>query len=169
MGGAWERMIRIVKETLNVVLKDRAPSEETLQTLLAEIEHSVNSRPLTHVSVDPRDKEALTPNHFLIGTSSGLINLAQYNVHSLCPGKQWRAAQYYADMFWERWIKGYVPTLIPRKKWFNTDYSLKIGDLVLIVDNQAPRNTWKKGVIVKTFPGKDDEIRVVEVRTAHGL
>ena len=71
MGGAWERLIRSVKSALYSVLKKQVVTDEVLYTLLTEIEHSVNSRPLTHVSTDPGDNEALTPNHFLIGTSSG--------------------------------------------------------------------------------------------------
>ena len=43
---------------------------ETLLTLMAEIESLLNSRPLTHVSIDPQDLEAITPNHFLIGRNS---------------------------------------------------------------------------------------------------
>ncbi|XP_072929539.1 uncharacterized protein [Epargyreus clarus] len=70
MGGSWERMIRTVKSSLKVILKERAPHPDTLSTLLAEVEALVNSRPITHVSSDPYYPEALTPNHFLIGTSS---------------------------------------------------------------------------------------------------
>ena len=52
MGGAWERLIRSVKTALVVILKDRAPREEVLLTALLEVEHCVNSRPLTHISFD---------------------------------------------------------------------------------------------------------------------
>ena len=82
MGGAWERLIRSVKESLHVILKEHTPKEETLLTTLAEIEHSVNSCPLTLVSSDTQEKEALTPNYFLIGTSSATINLCQSMAHS---------------------------------------------------------------------------------------
>ncbi|XP_037298973.1 uncharacterized protein LOC119190690 [Manduca sexta] len=67
MGGAWERLVRSVKTALTTVLHEQRPHEETLSTLLAEVEFTVNSRPLTHVSVNPEDPEALTPNHFLLG------------------------------------------------------------------------------------------------------
>ncbi|XP_076662396.1 uncharacterized protein LOC143365759 [Halictus rubicundus] len=77
MGGAWERLIRSVKIALDAILREQAPSEEVLQTLMVEVEHSINSRPLTHVSTDLRDNEALTPNHFLIGSSSGEIKLGR--------------------------------------------------------------------------------------------
>ena len=66
MGRAWERLVRSVKTALRMTLTEQAPAEEILYTLMTESEHTVNSRPLTHVSVDPRDDEALTPNHFLI-------------------------------------------------------------------------------------------------------
>ncbi|XP_026331715.1 uncharacterized protein LOC113239063 [Hyposmocoma kahamanoa] len=66
-GGAWERLVRSVKTALSVTLHDRAPKEEVLLTLLAEAEYTINARPLTHVSVDPAEPEALTPNHFLLG------------------------------------------------------------------------------------------------------
>ncbi len=33
---------------------------------MIQAESLLNGRPLTHVSVDPRDPEPLTPNHFLL-------------------------------------------------------------------------------------------------------
>ena len=55
MGGAYEKLLDFVKTSLRFVLKNRNPSEGVLHTLLVEAEHSVNSRPLIHVSCDPRD------------------------------------------------------------------------------------------------------------------
>ena len=52
---------------------------------------------------------------------------------------------------------------------FNSELAIKVGDLVLIIDEETPRNTWRKGVVTQKFPSKDGEIRVVEVRTANGL
>jgi transposase InsO family protein len=48
-GGCWERLVRSIKVALSVTLKERAPKEETLTTLLHEAEAIVNSRPLSHV------------------------------------------------------------------------------------------------------------------------
>ena len=168
MGGAWERLIRSVKVALSVILREQAPNEETLYTLLTEIEHSINSRPLTNVSADPTDAEALTPNHLLIGSSSGEFRLGRYEAQSVCPRKQWRVAQALADSFWRRWLREYVPTLVPRRKWCEKSTPISIGDIVLIIDLQAPRNVWRKGTVVKVFPGADGEIRVATVKTANG-
>ena len=85
--GAWERMVSSVKTALHVVLREHVPKEEVLGTILAVIEHSINSRPLTHVSIDPRDNEALTPNHFLIGKSSGEIRSNRLDVQLKCTRK----------------------------------------------------------------------------------
>ena len=167
-GGIWERLVREIKTALRVILKEQAPREEVLITVLTEAEHSVNSRPLTHVSLDPRDNEALTPNHFLIGTSSAAINLGNPNPKTICHRKQWRIAQQFADAFWKRWLREYLPNLITRQKWKEQGDPIKLDDIVLIVDLQAPRNTWRKGHITRIFPGNDGETRVAEVQTPMG-
>lgn len=168
MGGSWEALIKIVKNALRVVLKERAPKEETLATLFAEVEHIVNTRPLTHISVDHRDEEALTPNHFLLGSSSGVVNPGRFSDADLCSRKQWRQAQRLADMFWNRWLREYLPLLTPRQA-SGEHNPLKTGDVVIIIDPSMPRNVWPRGVVTKTFPGKDKKIRVVEVQTNRGV
>ena len=145
MGGAWERLVRSVKAALGATLHQKALKEEVLLTLLTEAEHSVNSRPLTHVSVDPKDPEALTPNHFLIGTSSGLPCTGPCEEISR---KQWRSTQALADHFWRRWVNEYLPTLVPRGASDNHRRPLQVGDLVVVVDAALPRGTWPRGVVV---------------------
>ena len=165
MGGAWEWLIRSVKESLHAVLNEHAPKEETLLTIFAEIAHSINSRPLTHVPIDPSNSEALTPNHFLIGFSSGVIRFDKYELQTSCIRKQWQLAQHFANAFWKRWLREYLSSLLPTKK----GSSLKVGNIVLLIDDLSPRNTWKKGVITRTFPGTDNVIRVLEVKTSNGF
>lgn len=157
-----------MKTSLKVVLRERAPKEEVLSTLLAEVENMVNSHPLQHVSVDPEQFETLTPNHFLIGTSSNLPLLGDFSHSDLCLRKQWRIAQTLADMFWRRWVKEILPTLIPRKRWQEEGKPLQEGDIVLVVDPNLPRNIWPKGRITKVLPGKGGRVRLVEVRTGTG-
>ena len=168
MGGAWEILIRSVKRAMSVALKYQAPREEILLTALMEIEHCVNSRPLTFVSSDPDDREALTPNHFLLGASSGEIRFGRCDAQTLNSKKHWQTAQHFADVFWRRWLKEFLPALNELKKWCTSNEPLKIGDVILVLEENIMRNHWKKGVITRTLPGPDNEIRVVEVRTANG-
>lgn len=167
--GAWERMIRTVKTALKVVLKERAPHPETLSTLFAEVEALVNSRPITHVSCDPNYPEALTPNHFLLGTSSNSPVFGRYDNDDLCLRKQWRTAQRLTDMFWARWVKEYLPTLIPRQKWLKEARALRDGDYVLIVEPNLDRGCWRHGVVSATHAAVDGRVRMVDVRTRTGL
>lgn len=165
MGGAWERLVRSVKAALGATLHQKALKEEVLLTLLTEAEHSVNSRPLTHVSVDPKDPEALTPNHFLIGTSSGLPCTGPCEEISR---KQWRSTQALADHFWRRWVNEYLPTLVPRGASDNHRRPLQVGDLVVVVDAALPRGTWPRGVVEAVYSGPDNKVRSADVRTSAG-
>lgn len=65
-GGPWERCIRPVRKVLNTILSQQILDDEGLFTLLVEVESIINSRPITQVSEDPEDLEALTPNHLLL-------------------------------------------------------------------------------------------------------
>lgn len=67
MGGAWERQIRTIRSILKSLMHEfgHAVDDESLRTLLTEVENIVNSRPLTFPSSDPQDLDPLTPNHIL--------------------------------------------------------------------------------------------------------
>ncbi|XP_026730254.1 uncharacterized protein LOC113495628 [Trichoplusia ni] len=169
MGGAWERLVRTVKTALAVVLNERSPPEEVLHTLMTEVEHIVNSRPLTPVSMDPNDAESLTPNHFLLGRSCGAMAPGEFKDTELVGKATWRTAQRLADHFWRRWVKEYLPLLMPRKIDGRTTVDPKEGDVVLIVDAALPRNSWPRGEVIKVYPGPDGRTRVLDVRTSGGV
>ncbi|CAG7824014.1 unnamed protein product [Allacma fusca] len=137
-------------------------------TLMAEAELIINSRPLTHVSIDHNDDEALTPNHFLIGTSGGYQPMGNFEYSNLDLKSRWRMAQHLADLFWKRWIKEYLPCLTRRTKWLDPARPIRVGDIVIIADERLPRNCWPKGIVTRTILGKDEKCRVADVRTKLG-
>ncbi|XP_059048070.1 uncharacterized protein LOC131843444 [Achroia grisella] len=169
MGGAWERLVRSVKTALAATLHERHPSEETLVTLLCEAEYTVNSRPLTHVSTEPDDEEALTPNHFLLGGSGKVQTPGSFEDTDIDSRSHWKRAQRLADHFWSRWLREYLPELQHRREPRGTGQPLRIGDLVLIVDSNLPRNTWPRGRVIAVFPGPDGVIRVADIQTKNGV
>nr|XP_037876960.1 uncharacterized protein LOC119630700 [Bombyx mori] len=139
-------------------------------TLLAEAEFMVNSRPLTYVPLDFDDDLPLTPNDFLLPKTEFIDHpFGMFTDHDLLK-RTWRESQRLADLIWKRWVKEYLPTLTRRDKWYrDSDRPLAIGDVVVVVDSQLPRNQWPLGKIEQVFPGKDDMVRVAKVRTRHGL
>ena len=168
MGGVWERLVRSCKKALNV-LQNQVLTDEVLLTAFAEVEWLVNSHPLTEVSSDVDDLEALTPNHFVIGR--GTVNLPpgvfvnrEISSHIHC-----RQAQVVADHNWNRWLREYLPCLITRKKWLQPTANINIGDLVLVFDYAVPRGCWPLGIIVNVFPGHDNIVRSAEVKTKFGV
>lgn len=170
MGGVWERQIRAVKISLREVLKERYPQEYVLKTLFAEIENIINSRPLTHVPLNSEDEDPITPNHFLIGPLFLASPCTKSCDSDLFLLNKWKAAQKLTDLFWKKWVQQYLPTLLNRNKWNQSITTpLKIGDIVVIVDSNEPRNSWPKGKIVATYPAKDGKIRIVDIQTKSGI
>ncbi|XP_029172170.1 uncharacterized protein LOC114941360 [Nylanderia fulva] len=66
-GGIWESNVKSMKRHLYKVIGDSKLTYEQFSTVLASIEASLISRPISAPSSDPNDVSALTPGHFLIG------------------------------------------------------------------------------------------------------
>ncbi|XP_075170474.1 uncharacterized protein LOC142242837 [Haematobia irritans] len=169
MGGAWERLVRSVKTVFYKISPPRCPSEEILRSMLAEVENTINSRPLTYIPIEKGTDEALTPNHFLLGSSNGLKPLALYDDSGVTLKESWLSSQLYAQRFWRRWVTEYMPTLTCRTKWFEKVKPLEVGDLVVVVDPANPRNVWPKGKVIEVFVAADGQVRKAKVQTASGV
>lgn len=169
MGGSWERLVGSVKKSLDAISPNRKPSDEVLRNLLMEVERIINTRPLTHVSLEKEDEEALTPNHFLVGSSSGARPLGIFSDTDLILRKSWRIAQQLANHFWRRWVREYLPTLTRRCKWFKDVKPIEVGDIVIVTDEREPRNCWPKGRIVEVTKAKDGKVRRALVQTKKGI
>ncbi|KAK5976214.1 Pao retrotransposon peptidase, partial [Trichostrongylus colubriformis] len=64
-GALYERLIKSIKHSLYKVIQRTIPSQETMETLLTEIEGSVNSRPLTYQEERWEDAPMLRPIDFI--------------------------------------------------------------------------------------------------------
>ena len=58
-------MVQSSKRAMTIVLENRLITDKVLSVVVAEVSALLNSRPLTHFSVNIEDPEPLTPNHFL--------------------------------------------------------------------------------------------------------
>ena len=53
-----------------------------------------------------------------------------------------------------------------RKKWDTVRSNLGVGDVVLLVDEDAKRCKWPMGRVVEVFPGDDGLVRKLSVKTS---
>lgn len=160
MGGSWERLIQSVKKILSqIVPTAHLPTEEVLRSTLIEIENILNSRPLTYVSVDNERSPALTPNDFLVGSSNGMKPLVPFDDSGLALRNTWKTSQVLANAFWKRWLAEYLPEITRRPKWFKPARPIQVGDVVIVVDPNSPRNCWPKDRIIATKVSKDGQVR----------
>ena len=164
MSGVWERLVRTVKRSLKAILGKSPMNEEVLHTVFTEAEGIANSRPLTLNPSSPDDNDPLTPNHFLNVRPSLNIPPNVIGERDKFSRKRWRQAQLLADHYWKRWMKEYLSTLQERPKCQREQKNLKVGDLVLIADDNVNRNQWPLGRVVNMYPGMDNLVRSSELR-----
>ena len=169
MGGVWERQIRTIRSALSSLLLEHAGKldDESFRTLLSEVEAIVNSRPLCTDNLNDENEGPLTPNHLLTMKSKVLLPPpGVFQRADVYCRKRWRAVQHLANEFWQRFKKEHLQTLQSRQKWHSIRRNVAVGDIVLLVEKDLPRNRWSKGRVTKVFPGEDGLVRQVDVKIA---
>lgn len=171
-GGAWERLVRSIKRALSQMELPGSLTDEELQNFLIRAESLVNARPLTEIPTHP-SQPALTPNHFLFGSSNGdqdgsddenedEIDDCQRVYDQLLEERE--EHRQLLQMFWDRWSKEYLPLIAARKKWKWRTEPLAVGDLVFIVEPSG----WVRGVIKETaIDPETNQVREAMVQTAN--
>ena len=168
MGGAWERLVRSTKQVMYGLVKDHVLTDPQLITWLTEVEHILNSRPLTHLSEDINDLEPLTPNHILLGRHRNWTSIADISETDVTSRKKWRQVLALQSTFWSRWVKEYLPSLTKRPCWRDRKPNYAVGEMVLVQEEDSKRGKWPLGRITKVMPGKDGVVRTIEVKTKTG-
>jgi len=167
-GGVWERLIRSVRRILHAMIGEHLVNEQTLTTFLTEVEKILNSRPITRVSSDPDDLEALTPNHILLLRPNPCSAPRKLEYSDKFQAR-WKHVHILANEFWARWVKEYLPLLQERQKWLKQRRNFKVGDLVIMKDANLSRGQWPKALVQETFPDSDGVVRQVLVKSARGV
>ena len=167
MGGVWERQIRTVRSVLAGLLEETSGQlyDESLRTLLKEVQDIVNSRPLTSTdSRSPGAPEPLTANHLLTGKSKVLMHPpGVFQRADLYLRKRWRRVQHLANEFWQRWRREFLQMLQTRQKWSKPRPNLQTEDVVLVKDEGTPRNVWRLARVEEPLPNDDGLVRKVRL------
>ena len=65
MGGFYERLVGLVKRAMRKTIQKTLLTVIQLQTILKEVEATINARPLVYIGDDLESNITLTPRHFL--------------------------------------------------------------------------------------------------------
>ncbi|XP_055644163.1 uncharacterized protein LOC129780182 [Toxorhynchites rutilus septentrionalis] len=168
-GGLWEAAVKVAKRHLLRQVGNSTLLQEDLETVLVQIEGCMNSRPLVVLSDDPNDLQALTPGHFLVGSSLQAIpepDLRETPINRL---DRYQLAQQKVQHFWYRWTREYLKELQRQPKVNPRKIDLKVGQVVILQDQQLPPLRWPLARILELHPGQDGVVRVITLRTAAGV
>ncbi|XP_058827602.1 uncharacterized protein LOC131687527 [Topomyia yanbarensis] len=168
-GGLWEAAVKVAKKHLFRQLGSSRLSFEEMCTILTQIEAIMNSRPLLPMTEDPNDLAALTPAHFLIGSS--MHALPDPDLRNIPANRldHYQKLQMHVQQFWIHWRKEYLQELQKdTRRWIRNDEIIP-GKLVIIVDDLQPPIRWPLARIESVLPGKDQLTRVVSLRTDRGI
>ena len=170
MGGVWERQIRSARNVLSSLLQDNGKQldDESLRTLMCETEAIVNSCPLTVSQLaDPDSLSPLTPNHLLtMKTKVVLAPPGAFQPAGVYSRNRWRRVTHLANEFWTRWRKEFLLSLQQRQKWTRPRRNLTVDDVVMIKDENLPRNVWQLARVSAVYPSSDGQVRKVQVSLA---
>ena len=167
-GGSWERAIRTVRRVLQAVMPNTRLDDDGLITVFCEVEAVVNSRPLTEVSLEIGEDLPLTPNHLLRLNPKVALSPMITSAKDCYARNRYKVVQFVADEFWRRWLEEYPATIMTRTKWKREKENLRLGDVVLIVDENSVRGDWPLGRVIELCPDKYGLVRSVKVKTKGG-
>ncbi|XP_045776149.1 uncharacterized protein LOC123874713 [Maniola jurtina] len=163
-GGLWEAGIKSTKYHLKRVIGNSTLTYEEMSTVLSQIEACLNSRPLTTLSNEAQDPVPLTPGHFLVGEPLVLVPDTNYEKSNISSLRRWQLTQRMTQDFWRRWSNEYLTQFLHRYRWNRHSPEPKIGDVVLVKEENLPPARWLYGVIIDKHPGSDNVTRVVSLR-----
>ncbi|XP_053691180.1 uncharacterized protein LOC128739708 [Sabethes cyaneus] len=137
-GGLWEAAVKTTKRHLFRQLGSTHLSFEDYYTILHQIEAAKNSRPLLPMSDAPNNLAALTPGHFLTGSSLQALPdpyLLHTPVNALA---HLQRLQQHVQKFWSNWRSEYLQELIKDTKRAARNDETQPGRMVILVDEMLP-------------------------------
>ncbi|GFW63988.1 integrase catalytic domain-containing protein [Trichonephila clavipes] len=72
----------------------------------------------------------------------------------------WQKITKIIQLIWKRWSVDYLNSLQQRNKWHFEKKNAKIGDMVVIKEDNLPSGQWSLGRINNIYPGKDSKCKL---------
>ena len=74
--------------------------------------------------------------------------------------------QFLSDLFWSRWRREILTLYQSRRKWCDTHHNLQVDDIVLVMDENVPRLSWKMARVKSVKLSKDNCVRTVTLMSS---
>ena len=162
-GGSWEIMVKAMKRAVETLTEAQDVSEDQFRTVISKAAALLNSRPLTKTFLE--EKEVIvTPSSFLIGNHKTDFVTPDQELRYTKLGAKFREVVKIEKEIWRHFIREILPEISPRTKWYKTFPPLKIGDLVLVIEEGTPRGHWKMALVEEVKTSTDGIVRSAKVR-----
>ena len=113
--------------------------------------------------------EPLTPNQLLTQKCSVVLPPpGRFHDPDLYSRQRWRRVQHIANEFWTRWRRELLLSMQFRTKLRHQKRSMTVGDIVTVIEDDAPRCSWPLGRVVAVHPAADGLVRRARVRVGSG-
>ncbi|KIH47936.1 hypothetical protein ANCDUO_21999, partial [Ancylostoma duodenale] len=163
-GGFYERLIQSVKRSMYKAIGKKVLDFEELSTLLSEIEASLNCRPLTYMESEFEEMPCIRPIDFIqrnIILSYPLQAKYQEEAQDesyLPPEERSRLETRNQAIAALEQLREYHKRSLKQGK--STPMKPRLGQYVLVMDANLPRNVWRMGQVTKINSPREVELRL---------
>ncbi|XP_046635336.1 uncharacterized protein LOC124314206 [Daphnia pulicaria] len=173
-GGFWERMVRSFKDLLRRSNGRACLDYMELEASLAEIESVINARPLSYIGEGADNPLPITPNQFLNNRRSTradpepAVNLLAPTSTSIVLQEMDKNRREYVADICARFVDDYLLQLDNFHSKGKSGRKIRLGEVVVIHDENSKRLMWSTGVVKELIPSRDGLIRSVMLKVPNG-
>ena len=157
--GAVESLIGVFKRAMNMAAGNKRLSLIELQTVSTEAANVVNERPIGRLPDLESQINVLTPNCLLLGRATA-VNPVGWQPDDYSMKTRYQLVATVGAEFWKHWTELYAPSLLKQQKWHKeTQRQLKVGDVVMVADQNTLRGEYRLALVTEVHTGKDGKVR----------
>ena len=171
-GGFFERMVGIMKRSLNKQIGKALLTYDELRDTLLDVDNFINNRPLTYIG-EELERPVLSPNILLKGNSTPFLEEDLEKLHYLEEAQPLKKRLAYLlktkAMLKKRWLSEYLFALRDQRNPEKTQSIPHIGDVVLTTEGlDGLKPEWNLGRVLDHIKGKDGVIRGLRLKNKTG-
>ena len=182
-GGVYERLIGLMEKVMKKSIGKGVLSDTEFENFVIRVESVLNTRPIVQLHDDSCD--VLRPIDFLQPRLS-MINENPHNLEIYKGSKKrdntvsdmrklFRRTEETLDKFWKLWNNQYLNCLRERigkshkQGKFSTKRIPKVGEIVLLKDEDTHRDLWRLAKITELPEGVENKIRTAKIRMGNQM